>query len=68
MTSEAAYWWKKVDDFVDAFNQYVTDNFTPGHYICVDESFSQWYGLGRHKMIFWLPQYVAFERKPKHGC
>jgi hypothetical protein len=36
--------------------------------LCVDKSFSRWYGLGGHWINIGLPHYVAMERKPEAGC
>ena len=67
MNSET-YRWMLVQDFVDAINThralwyYVTDR------ICVDESFSRWYGQGGFWINHGLPMYVSYERKPDDGC
>ena len=60
--------WMLVDDFVDAFNRYREQSFLPSDLLCVDESFSRWYGLGGYWINKGLPQYVAMERKPEAGC
>ncbi len=60
--------WMLVDDFVDAFNRHREEFFTPSDRICVDESFSRWYGLGGFWINKGLPQYVSMDRKPEAGC
>ena len=62
------YWWKLVDDFIEAFNLHQRENFIPGTFICTDKSISCWYvGSG-----FWinegLPCYIAIDLKPENGC
>ena len=36
--------------------------------LCIDESFSRWYGLGGIWAFLGLPHYVKFDRKPEAGC
>jgi hypothetical protein len=36
--------------------------------ICVDESFSQWYGHGGTWINIVLPCYISYDRKPEDGC
>ena len=67
MSSEE-YRWKRVDDFVEAFNEYRQSNYHPSDWICVDESISRWYGLGGHWINIGLPLYVAMDRKPENGA
>mmetsp|Transcript_19195 Transcript_19195/g.28948 ORF Transcript_19195/g.28948 Transcript_19195/m.28948 type:complete len:98 (-) Transcript_19195:226-519(-) len=57
MSSEE-YRWKRVDDFVEAFNKYRQSNYHPSDWICVDKSISRWYGLGGHWINIGLSLYV----------
>ena len=66
--SHETWRWKRVDDFVEAFNLHREENFVPSHLICVDESISRWYGQGGHWINWGLPCYVAIDRKPENGC
>jgi Transposase IS4 len=67
MSSEQ-YRWLLVDGFVDAFNKYRSETFSPSESICVDESMSRWYGQGGDWINHGLPMYVAIDRKPENGC
>jgi Transposase IS4 len=60
--------WKRVDDFVEAYNTYRKSNFIPSDLLCVDESMSRWYGIGGDYINKGLPMYVAIDRKPENGC
>ncbi|KAG7344517.1 transposase IS4 [Nitzschia inconspicua] len=60
--------WMLVDDFVENFNKHRASNFMPGMTLCIDESFSRWYGLGGHWINIGLPHYVQMDRKPEAGC
>ena len=40
----------------------------PSETICVDESISRWYGLGRDWIDVGLPHYVCLDRKIESGC
>lgn len=64
----AEYRWRLVDDFVHAFNFHRKLRFEPSENICVDESFSRWYGHGGAWIDKGLPHYVSLERKPEAGC
>jgi Transposase IS4 len=67
MSSEQ-YRWMLIDDFVDRFNEHRSQTFVPSDLICVDESFSRWYGQGGHWINHGLPHYVEMDRKPEAGC
>jgi Transposase IS4 len=67
MSSEQ-YRWLLVDGFVQHFNDYRAETFSPSEGICVDESISRWYGQGGEWINHGLPMYVAIERKPENGC
>jgi len=60
--------WMLVENFVTAFNKYRSSNYSPSDRICVNESFSRWYGLGGHLVNYGLPNYVAMDKKPENGC
>jgi Transposase IS4 len=60
--------WRKVDDFVEAYNSYRKRNFIPSDLLTVDESMSRWYGIGGDYINKGLPMYVAIDRKPENGC
>ena len=60
--------WKKVQDFVDNFNDHRELFYFASWLICADESISRWYGLGGNWINMGLPHYVAMDRKPEHGC
>ena len=60
--------WKYVSDFFDAFNEWYGKKFKPSANLCIDESFSRWYGLGGFWSYIGLPHYVSFDRKPEAGC
>ena len=38
--------WSVVDDLINAFNDHMERRFTPSSHLCLDESFSRWYGIG----------------------
>ena len=57
-----------VDDFVDAFNEHRRCYFFVSDRLCVDESFSRWYGQGGAWINMGLPCFIAFDRKPDDGC
>jgi hypothetical protein len=38
--------WSKLDGFVKRFNEHRATKYSPTENICIDESFSMWYGLG----------------------
>jgi hypothetical protein len=67
MSSEA-YRWLLVDGFVDEFNRYREQNFSPLDLIFVDESISRWYGQGGYWISHRLRQYIAIDQKPEFGC
>ena len=67
MSSEE-YRWRLVEDFISNFNRHRERNFHPSTTICVDESFSRWYGLGGDWINKGLPCYIALDRKPEAGC
>ncbi|KAL7462969.1 hypothetical protein ACHAXS_003342 [Conticribra weissflogii] len=52
-------------------NNYNTDrelSFSPSKVICIDESFTCWYGQGKNGINTRLPMYVAIDHKPENGC
>ena len=60
--------WGCVCEFISAINDHRSSQVIPCDRICVDEGISRWYGLGGSWIDIGLPHYVAFERKPEHGC
>lgn len=60
--------WKLIDEFVIAINEHREENFSPSHFICVDESMRCWYGVGGNWIWFGLPNYIPMDRKPENGC
>jgi hypothetical protein len=60
--------WMLVDDFVTAFNEHCAAYALVSDRICVDESFSRWYGQGGSHINHGLPCYMSFDRKPEDGC
>ena len=66
--SHREYRWMLVDDFVDRFNEYRTNMYTPSSIICVDESILRWYGMGGEWINMGLPIYIAIDRKPEKGA
>ena len=66
--SHAEHRWMLIDDMVNIFNRHREENFIPSEWICVDESISRWYGLGRGWINIGLPMYIAIDRKPESGC
>ena len=67
MASEP-YRWMLVDGFIRNFNNHRANFFIPSDRICVDESFSRWYGQGGGWINHGLPHYVSMDRKPEDGC
>ena len=58
-----------MDDFIFAFNLHNGKVFVKvSEDLCIDESFSRWYGLGGCWIQVGLPHYVAIDRKPENGC
>ena len=57
-----------VNDFVKNFNKYRASNSVPYYLICVDESMSKWYILGRHWINMGLPMYVVIYCKSVNEC
>ena len=57
-----------VDGFVLNFNNHRSQNFVPSDRICVDESFSHWYGQGGNWINHGLPMFISMERKAEDGC
>jgi hypothetical protein len=53
---------------VSAINAWKSKTLTPTSDICVDESFSRWYGLGGKWSNIGLPHYVSIQRKVDPGC
>jgi hypothetical protein len=51
----------------NVFNEWRASNFVPSDLICIDESFSRWYGVGGDSINVGLPHYVAMDRKPEAG-
>jgi Transposase IS4 len=62
------YRWMLIDGFIRNFNQHRANNFIPSDRICVDESFSRWYGQGGNWINHGLPMFISMERKPEDGC
>ena len=60
--------WMLVDGFIWNFNNHRATNLIPSDRICVDESFSRWYGQGGNWINHGLPMFVSMERKPEDGC
>jgi hypothetical protein len=60
--------WMKVDGYVDKLNKHMASKYTPSDKLCIDESFSKWYGLGGFWLNKGLPHYVSMERKPVDSC
>lgn len=54
MSSEK-YRWMLVDDSIEAFNQHRSAFFYVSDQLCVDESFSRWYGQGGAWINMGLP-------------
>ena len=67
VTSHEDHRWKLVEDFVNPFNDYCTQIFSPSDLICDNESISQRYRKGGHWINLGFPMYVAMERKPDNG-
>ena len=67
-TSHEAHRWEIIEDFVNNFNDYLTQIFSPSDLICADESILRWYGQGGHWINLGLPMYVAIEREPENGA
>ena len=63
-----AHQWKLVEDFVNNFNEYHTQIFSPLDLICADESILWWYGQGDHWINLGLPRYVAIDKKLENGA
>ena len=63
-----AHRWMLVDDFIEAFNDYIAASYSSSDRIRVEKSISRWYGLGGHWINIGLPNYVAMERNPDNGC
>lgn len=40
----------------------------PSEFICVDESISRWYGVGRSWTGVGIPTYIEMDWKPDKGC
>jgi hypothetical protein len=57
-----------IEDFVKAINEHRAVYLLVSDRICVDESFSRWYGQGGFWINIGLPMYVSYERKPDDGC
>jgi hypothetical protein len=68
MLSLETYRWMLCDGFIRNFNNLRATNFVPSERICVDESFSRWYGAGGNWINAGLPMYVSMDRKPEDGC
>ena len=66
--SDEVYRWKLVDEFVKSFNLRRREKFTPGTFICKDESIIRWYRGGGYWINEGLPCYMAIDRKPENGC
>jgi len=67
-TGTEQFRWFLVNDFVTAINQHRAAHVTPADTLCVDESFSKWYGQRGDWSSMGMHMYVAIERKPENGC
>ena len=67
MNSET-YRWMLIQDFVNAINNHRAAYVMVSDRICVDESFSRWYGHGGTWINIGVPNYVSYDRKPDDGC
>ena len=57
-TSNESHRWKLVEDFVNHFNEYRIQLFSPLDLICTDESISRWHGQGGHCIYLVVLMYV----------
>lgn len=55
------------EDFMRAINDHRTQNVYPSEMLCIDESFSRWYGVGGSHLGVGLPCYRDLDRKPESG-
>jgi hypothetical protein len=60
--------WSKLNGCIERVNKHRATKYSPSEKICIDESMSKWYGLGKDWINIGLPMYVAMERKPEDGC
>jgi Transposase IS4 len=68
MSSET-HRWMLIDDHVSALNiQRKGQILVTDTRICVDESFSHWYGCGGNWINTDLPHCISMDRKPEAGC
>lgn len=59
--------WMRVTEVIEACNEPRGAHIIPSELICVDESMTRWYGLGRDWRDIWLPHYVAMHRELENG-
>jgi Transposase IS4 len=58
-----------IDGFIKAFNDNRASHMiVSDRLVCVDESFSRWYGMGGSYINIGLPCYISMDRKPEDGC
>eukprot|EP00171_Calliarthron_tuberculosum_P006654 IDg6654t1 len=60
--------WNLMDDFVTDINEYRSELVRSSDLICVDESISNWYGLGGDLIDIYLRTNRAIDRNPGNGC
>ena len=57
--------WHEIRSFIDAFNTHMTEAFSPGQFLTVDEIMSAWKGLSSLFDAFGLPHQTKIIRKPE---
>ena len=57
--------WHEIRAFIDAFNNNMAANYTPGLYLLVDEIMSAWKGLSAFFDALGLPHQTKIIRKPE---
>lgn len=60
--------WKLVEDFADTINKHREELFKPEEFICVDESISRWYRIGRKWLGVGFPTYISMNRNSDNVC
>jgi Transposase IS4 len=60
--------WMLIDNFVKAFKDNRAPQIMVLDRLCVDESFSRWYGMGGSYINIGLPCYISMDQKPDDGC
>ena len=63
--THAQYRWLLDDEFIDRFNTHISDYFSPGSTICVDESMVRCYGRGGDSINRALPHYISIDKNPE---